>query len=123
MFRYYRSQIELPFVLDTWFKFRYLTLNLFTDIVSDESLAFYVGLGGSLVTLNADKDFISITESIFVPELALGGEYFLSRNYSVFTELSFQTGSVNIDLDESLSLMGIRFIIGVTMYLLNQEGK
>jgi len=119
-YRHYKTTIELPYVLEIWFKFNYLTLDLIIDLVKSEKFALYSGLGGSLVSVNAEKDFLKITETEFVPELLVGGELLLSRNYNLFTEFSFQFGSIKNVYEETISMTGFRIVIGATMFLISE---
>jgi len=119
-YRHYKSTIILPNVLEIWFKFNYLTLDLFIDIVKSEKFTLYSGLGGSLVSVNAEKDFLKITETEFVPELLVGGELSLSQYYNLFTEFSFQFGSIENVYDETISMTGFRIVIGATMFLISE---
>ena len=118
-YRHYKTTIELPYVLEIWFKFNYLTLDLFIDLVRSEKFVLYSGLGGSLVSVTAEKDFFEVTETEFVPEILLGGELLLSQNYSLFTECSFQFGSVKTEYDE-ISMTGFRIVLGATMFLISE---
>jgi hypothetical protein len=118
-YRFYKTTIELPNVLEIWFKFNYLTLNMFADLLNTDTFILYSGLGGSLVSVNAEKDFLKVTETVFVPEIVLGGELLLSHNYNLFTECSFQFGSVNTDNDH-IPLTGIRIVFGATMFLVTE---
>lgn len=116
-YRYYKSTIELPFVLDTWFKFKYLTVDFLGEFAGSEKLHWYFGIGGSLVSVNTEKDFFQYTKSIFIPEMLVGGEWQLHTNYNIFSELSFQFGTLNNVIEESVPVSGFRFILGATMFL------
>jgi hypothetical protein len=116
-YRYYKTTTELPNVLEIWFKFNYLTLDFFINITSSESMNLYTGLGASLVSVGAEKDFTEVTESVFLPEVLLGGEYMLSQNYNVFLESSFQIGSINDADGQSIPMHGFRVVLGATMFL------
>jgi hypothetical protein len=118
-YRHYKTTIELPNVLEVWFKFNYLTVDLFIDLVRSEQLILYSGLGGSLVSVTAEKDFFEVTEAEFVPEILLGVELLLSQNYNLFTEISFQYGSVKTEYDE-ISMTGFRIVLGATMFLISE---
>jgi len=119
-YRHYKTTIELPNVLEIWFKFNYLTLDIFIDLLKSETLSLYGGLGGSLVSINAEKDFLKVTKTEFIPEILLGGELILSQNYNLFTEFSFQFGSVKDVYDESIPLTGFRIVVGATMFLISE---
>jgi len=120
-YRHYKTTIEIPNVLDIWFKFNYLTLDFFLDLAESRDFTLYSGLGASLVSTNAEKDFTEVTETLFVPEILAGGEYRLSENYNLFLEGSFQFGSIS-DVDgQSIPLNGIRIIIGATMFLISEN--
>ena len=40
-YRHYKNTIELPNVLEIWFKFNYLTLDVFIDLVRSENFTLY----------------------------------------------------------------------------------
>lgn len=119
-YRHYKTTIELPNVLETWFKFNYLTLDLFIDLIRSKKFVLYSGLGGSLVSVNAEKDFLKVTETEFVPELLIGGELLLGQNYNLFTEFSFQFGSVTNVNDDTIPMTGFRIVVGATMFLISE---
>jgi hypothetical protein len=119
-YRHYKTTIELPNVLEIWFKFNYLTLDLFIDLFKSENFVLYSGLGGSLVSVNAEKDFLEVTETEFLPEILVGGEYYLSQNYTLFIESSFQFGSVGNVYDRSIPMTGYRVVFGATMFLISE---
>ncbi len=119
-YRHYKTTIELPNVLEIWFKFNYLTLDLFMDLVKSEKFTLYSGLGGSLVSVNAEKDFLKVTKTEFVPEILLGGELLLSQNYNLFAECSFQFGSIGNVYDETIPMNGLRIVFGATMFLVSE---
>ena len=118
-YRYYKTTIELPNVLEIWFKFTYLTLDIYADLLNDNTFVLYSGLGGSLVSVNAEKDFLKVTETVFVPEIVVGGELLLSDYYNLFTECSLQFGSVKADTDK-IPLTGFRIVLGATMFLVSE---
>jgi hypothetical protein len=117
-YRHYTNEIELPFVLNTWFRYNYLTLDFLTTIKRIGEISFYTGIGGSLVTINADKDFFDFTDSVFLPEVILGSAWQIGSYYSCFVELSFQHSYINDVLQEKIPLTGIRLILGATMFLI-----
>jgi len=118
-YRYFKTTTELPNVLEIWFKFNYLTLDMFVDLLKSETFGLYSGLGGSLVSVNAEKDFLKVTETAFVPEIVLGGELLLSQYYNLFTECSFQFGSIKTN-DDQIPLTGFRIVLGATMFLVTE---
>ena len=118
-YRYFKTTIELPNVLEIWFKFNYLTLDIFVDLLESDTFGLYSGLGGSLVSVGAEKDFLKVTETAFVPEVVLGGELFLSQYYHLFTECSFQFGSIKTG-DDQIPLTGFRIVLGATMFLVTE---
>ena len=119
-YRHYKTTIALPNVLKIWFKFNYLTLDFFVDLVKLEKFTLYSGVGFSLVSINAEKDFLKVTETELVPEILLGGELALSQYYNLFTEFSFQYGSINNIYNENISMTGFRIVIGATMFLISE---
>ena len=120
-YRHYKTTIELPNVLEIWFKFNYLTIDVIVDLVRSEDFNLYSGLGGSLVSILAEKDFLDVNETEFVPEILLGGEYNLSPYYTLFIESSFQYGSIS-DVDgQSIPMYGFRIVLGAAMFLKSEE--
>jgi hypothetical protein len=120
-YRHYKTTIEIPNVLEIWFKFNYLTLDFFLDLAKSQDFTLYSGLGASLVSTNAEKDFTDVSETLFVPEILVGGEYRLSDNYNLFLESSFQFGSIG-DVDgQSIPITGIRIVFGATMFLISED--
>jgi hypothetical protein len=118
-YRHAKTTIKLPNVLEIWFKFNYLTLNLFIDVLQTKHFSLYSGLGGSLVSVNAEKDFLKVDETAFLPEVILGGEFMLGPYYNLFTECSFQSGSVKTEY-EILPMTGFRIVVGATMFLITE---
>ena len=119
-YRHYKTTIELPNVLEIWFKFTYLTIDLFVDILRSKPFVIYSGVGGSLVSVRAQKDFLNVTKSEFMPEILIGIEYYLSQNYNLFFESSFQFGSISDIEGQSIPMHGIRIVIGATMFLISE---
>jgi hypothetical protein len=115
-YRHYVADISLPRVLTTRFKFSYLSIAVSTDFYSVSSLDLYGGIGASLCTTNAIKDFLEVTETVMLPEVLIGIEYELSRYYNLYSEMDFQFGEIRVR-DDNLSLNGFRWIIGATMFL------
>ena len=120
-FRQYKNKIELPYIQDTWFTFKYLTLNFFADFYRFNDFALYTGFGVSLVSADADRDFFDYSGTAFVPELDLGLNWILSQHYTLFSELSFQFGNLSDVLGENIPLTGFRFVIGAVMYLAEEK--
>ena len=114
--RGYYNWINLPNVERTLFYFRYLTIDLFTYFNRSTQWRWYGGIGGTLLNVQAEKDFLSVDEQRFVPEIFVGLEYQLNVHYNVFGELFFQSGSLSVRQD-TISLNGLRFAIGATMFL------
>jgi hypothetical protein len=117
-YRHYTNEIELPFVLSTWFSYNYLTLCFLTTIKKLGEVSLYTGIGGSLVNITADKDFFDFTDSIFLPEIIFGSAWQIGSYYNLFGEISFQHSHLNDVLHEKIPLTGIRFIVGATMFLI-----
>jgi len=117
-YRHYTNEIELPFVLNTWFRYNYLTLSFLTTIKRFGEVSLYTGIGASLVNINADKDFFDFTDSVFLPEIILGSAWEIGFYYSLFAEISFHHSYLNDVLHEKIPLTGIRFIVGATMFLI-----
>ena len=120
-YRQYINEIELPYILGTWFTFKYLTINFLVDIYHFDEFALYTGFGVSLVSVRANRDFFDYTDSIFVPELDLGLKWILSQNYNLFSELSFQYGKLSDIFGENIPVSGLRFVIGAVMYLSEEK--
>jgi hypothetical protein len=119
-YRHYKTTIVLPNVLEIWFKFNYLTLDLLIDFIQAESFNLYAGLGASLVSVKAEKDFLEVTSTEFVPEILVGGEYYLSNNYSLFMEGSYLFGTIDDVGGQSIPMDGYRIVFGATMYLISE---
>jgi len=120
-YRQYINEIELPYILNTWFTFKYLTINFLVDFYRFDDFALYTGLGASLVSVNANRDFFDYTDTIFVPELDLGLKWILSQHYNLFSEVSFQYGNLSDIFEEQIPVTGIRFVIGAVMYLSEEK--
>jgi len=120
-YRQYLNPVELPYVLTTWFTFHYLTVNLLMDFLRLQHIVFYTGAGGSLLNSTASKDFLDYTGTSFLPEINLGCKWIPSKNYTVFSELSLQFGSLSDVLKENIPVTGVRFVIGGIMFLSNNE--
>lgn len=120
-YRQFINDIELPYILKTWFTFRYLSLNFFVDIKHSDVFALYGGLGVNLVSVRAQRDFFDYTETAFVPELNVGVNWILSQYYHVFSEISFQYGNLADVFDEDIPLTGFRVVIGAVMYLAEEN--
>ena len=116
-YRHHQNSIELPFVLDTRFIFKYLTIDFIMDVYKTEKFSVYPGLGLSLVTINAEKDWYQYTDSPLVPEIILGGEWRFADYYCLFTEISLQHGALKDVLGEDIPISGVRFILGFTMFI------
>jgi hypothetical protein len=122
-FRQYKAPAELPYILTTWFTFRYLTLNLLLDFYRSENFALFSGAGASLITVSASKDFFDYTQTLFIPEINLGCKWIPSKHYTVFAEISMQYGSLPDIYTESIPLTGFRFVIGGLMFLSNDQAE
>ena len=116
-YRHFTNKIKLPNLLDTWFRFNYLTVDLLATFKRFDDISLYTGLGVSLLTINADKDWLNFTGTLFLPEIILGSEWMLSLHYNLFSEISMQFGSIKDVNRESIPITGVRFIIGATMFL------
>jgi len=119
-FRKYASRADLPFTASTRFDFNSLVVDFMTNIKKISDWQIYGGIGLAMVTVSAEKDFLSVTETIFVPEILLGIEWVLSKNFNLFSEFQFQSGSVKISYsqsDDHLPITGGRILVGGTMFL------
>jgi hypothetical protein len=116
-YRKYFSNAELPFTADTPFSFDYIVFNLSTAFKKTDIYKIYGGAGIGLVNVQAQKDFLDVNESIFIPELLMGISYYLGEYYDAFLELGIQFGRVKVRDDDDVPLTGLRLLIGATMYL------
>jgi len=117
-YRNYFSDINLPNVQTTRFKFTYLSLGATIVLYRFDFLQVYGGGGLSLVTGNIDKDEINETISTLLPEIIVGVELPLSHNYNLFSEVDFQFGTLLLETrNYTLPVHGFRLVIGGTMFL------
>lgn len=115
-YQFYFSDIDLPFTRKTRFTFNYLNIAVFSPLYEWDLLRLTAGGGMGLVTVNADRDFLSVTESVLVPHLQLGVEKNLGKFFNFYTDLLFQFGSFPVR-DDNLPINGIRLMAGFTMFL------
>ncbi len=115
-YRNYKADINLPYTEATRFSFSYLGIGVFMEFWHFSDFAMYAGGGGSLVTVQASKDYLAVTETLFMPELSLGIEWNLGDFYNLYSQFDLQFGSLMVR-DDALSLNGFRLIIGGTMFL------
>jgi hypothetical protein len=119
-FRKYASRADLPFTASTRFDFNSLVVDFLTNFKKISDWQIYGGVGLAMVTASAEKDFLRVTETIFVPEILLGIELVLSKYFNFFSEFQFQFGSVKISYsqyDDHLPITGGRIFVGGTMFL------
>ena len=115
-YRNYKADVILPNTATTRFNFSYLGLGLFINILRISDFYLYSGAGASLVTVQAVKDFLEVTETLIMPEISVGIEWNLSTHYNLFSQFDLQFGSISVRND-ILPVNGFRLIIGGTMFL------
>lgn len=115
-YRNYKADVNLPKTATTRFNFSYLGLNLFMNILRFSDFYLYSGVGASMVTVQAAKDYLDVTEILIMPEISVGIEWNLSTHYNLFSQFDLQFGSINVR-DDILPVNGFRLIIGGTMFL------
>jgi len=119
-YRKYLNDINLPFTAATRFYFTYLSVSVLCDVKRSNNFNIYTGGGVNLVTINAARDFLKVTETSLIPEVLSGVELYLSKNYNIFAECAVQFGSVPVR-DDRIPLTGVRFAIGATMFFIEAE--
>lgn len=97
--------------------FDYLGIGLFMKFISFGDFDLYAGGGANLLTVQASKDFLDVTETLLMPEVSAGIEWNLSQHYNLFSQIDFQFGSIMVR-DDILPMYGFRLIIGGTMFLI-----
>ena len=115
-YRNYKADVNLPKTGATRFGFNYLGLGLFMNFISFGDFDLYAGGGANLLTVQASKDFLDVTETLLMPEVSAGIEWNLSQYYNLFSQIDFQFGSIMVR-DDILPMHGFRLIIGGTMFL------
>ena len=112
----YFSDIELASVGKTRYHFSYLSVELMAPIKSLNSFTIVGGGGLHLVSINAVQKYTKDTnESMIIPSIILGSEYWFNKSYNVFGILNFQYGEF-ADNRQNLHVHGFRFQIGATMF-------
>lgn len=113
----YFSDIELASVGKTRYHFSYLSVELLTPIKALNSFNIVGGGGVHLVNVTAVQKYTKDTnESMLVPSIIIGAEYWFNKNYNVFGNLNFQFGEFE-DNRQNLPVHGFRFQVGATMFL------
>lgn len=116
----YFSDIELASVGKTRYHFSYLSVELLAPIKSLNSFEIVGGGGLHLVSINAVQKYTKDTnESMIIPSIILGSEYWFNKSYNVFGFLNFQFGEF-ADNGQNLRVHGFRFQVGATMFLTEQ---
>ncbi len=111
----YFSDIELSRVGNTRFYFNYLSVELLTPLKTFQSFQIVGGAGFNLINVTAVQKYFESTESLLIPTLMVGGEYWFNKNYNVFGNINFQFGEFE-DNRQNLPVHGFRFQIGATMF-------
>ena len=120
-YRHYMNPAMLPNVLKTWFTLRYLTINLLVDVYRGQNFALYSGAGAALLSSEANRDFFNYTGTTLIPEINFGCKWIPSRHYTLFSEISFQFGSLSDIFNENIPVTGLRFVLGGIMFLSRVE--
>jgi len=119
-YRRFYNAIALPYTATTPFNFSYLSISVLAPLKQFNTIIVYAGGAANLVTINGGRDFLKVTEVSLIPDISTGVELYLSKNYNIFSEVSMQFGSVPVR-DDIIPLTGLRFSLGVTMFLLSEE--
>ena len=112
----YFSDIELVRVGNTRFNFSYLSVELLLPFKIIESFKIIGGAGLNLITATAVQRYFESNESLLLPSVMIGTEYWFNKNYNLFGNLNFQFGEFE-DNGQDLPVHGFRFQVGVTMFL------
>jgi len=115
-YQFYFSDIDLPFTQRTRFTFNYLNIAVFLPALKWKSLQITTGGGIGLLTVNASKDFLSVTETVLVPHLQIGVEKSLGDFFNMYADFHLQFGSFPVRTD-ILAIHGIKLLVGLTMFL------
>ena len=111
----YFSDINLARVGSTRFKFNYLSIELLLPKKIVESINIIGGAGIHIVTATAIQRYFESNETMFLPTIKIGTEYWFNKNYNLFADFNFQFGEFN-DNGQNLSVNGLRFQVGATMF-------
>jgi len=113
----YFSDIELVSIGNTRYHFNYLSVEMFTLVKKINSFSFVGGAGVNLVSVTAVQKYTEDTnESLLIPSVLIGAEYWFNQNYNIFGNINFQFGEFE-DNGQNLPVNGFRFQVGATMFL------
>lgn len=113
----YFSDIDLARAGKTRFNFNYLSIEVLTPLKALNSFIIIGGAGLHIVNITAVKKYTEDTnESIIIPSVIVGTEYWFNENYNIFTNFNFQFGEFN-DNSQNIPVHGFRFQLGATMFL------
>ena len=113
----YFSDIELVSIGNTRYYFSYLSVEILTPIKKINSFSIVGGAGINLISITAVQKYTEDTnESLFIPSILIGAEYWLNQNYNIFGNINFQFGEFE-DNEQNLPVNGLRFQVGATMFL------
>ena len=113
----YFSDIELVSIGNTRYYFSYLSVEILTPIKKINSFSIVGGAGINLISVTAVQKYTENTnESLFIPSVLIGAEYWLNQNYNIFGNINFQFGEFE-DNEQNLPVNGLRFQVGATMFL------
>lgn len=105
----------------TNFKFNYLNLDIIYPVFHNNKMLLKMGIGAALATISAKKYSFEVNDSIFIPQIVIRGEYEINRDFNLFLNSSFQSGTLNVLFDYSskdeLALHGLKMVFGATMFL------
>lgn len=113
----YFSDIDLARAGNTRYNFSYLSVEVISPFKSLKPFTFIGGAGIHLVNVSAVQKYTEDTnESMIIPSVIVGGEYWFNKNYNIFAHLNFQFGEFE-DNGQKLPVYGLRFQVGATMFL------
>lgn len=112
----YFSDIELASVGNVRYNFSYFSVELLVPLKKIESFKLIGGTGLNLITVTARQKYMEDTnESILIPTLIIGTEYWFNKYYNLFGNVNFQFGEFE-DNGQDLPVHGFRFQVGATMF-------
>ena len=111
----YFSDIDLSRVGKTRFNFNYLSIEVLTAIKTINSFVFTGGAGLNLVNVTAVQDYFESNESMIIPSVIVGAEYWFNKKYNVFANFNIQFGEFYVN-GQNLPVHGFRLQLGATMF-------
>jgi hypothetical protein len=111
----YFSDIELVRVGNTRFKFNYLSVEIVFPFKTIDAFKLVAGAGINLINATTVQRYFESNESLLLPTVSIGTEYWFNKNYNVFGLFNFQFGEFE-DNGQNLPIHGFRFQVGATMF-------